>query len=151
MDDKDKLKEPKDYELAVLIKDEAHLPAVAALVREHSGEMLADFRAKKLALAYAIKKETEAIFAYAHIRALGDAVKTLEHELNIRNDVLRSLLVLLPRPAKVREEVASHEAVTPVVPKRTSPTRSAPMPESRQSAGPLSNEALEKKIEEILK
>jgi ribosomal protein S6 len=144
-----KEKDPKDYELAVLVREEGDLAAVAALAREHSAEIMADFRAKKVALSYPIKKEKEAIFAYANIRGLGEAVKSLEHDLNLRSDVLRSLIVLLPKPGKSREEMP----VIPVTQKRTIPTHSVvPLMEfSRQSTGPLSNKALEKKIEEILK
>jgi ribosomal protein S6 len=143
-----KEKDPKDYELAVLVKEEGDLTAVATLIREHAG-VTADFRARKVALAYPIRKEKEAIFAYANIRAMGETVKTLEHDLNLRNDVLRSLIVLLPRPEKPRETAMP---VAPVPHKRTTPDRSAPiMTASRQNAGPISNEALEKKIEEILK
>jgi ribosomal protein S6 len=147
-----KEKDPKDYELAVLVKEEGDILPVAALVREQGGEILVDFKAKKIALAYPIKKETEGIFAYANIRAMGETVKTLEHDLNLRNDVLRSLIVLLPKPEKPREE----KPVAPLAAKRATSTRSAASSSSstetsRQNAGPLSNEALEKKIEEILK
>jgi ribosomal protein S6 len=120
------------------------------LVREHSAELMAEFKAKKVALAYPIKKEKEGIFAYAAIRSLGEAVKSLEHDLNLRQDVLRSLIVLLPKPEKPREEAAPVAATTY---KRTAPVRPAApaMEPVRQGAGPLSNEALTKKIEEILK
>jgi ribosomal protein S6 len=142
-------KDPKNYELAVLVREEGDLAAVAALVREHSGELMAEFRAKKIALAYPIKKEKEGIFAYAAMRASGETVKALEHDLNLRNDVLRSLIVLLPKPEKPRDEMPA----APAPYKRTAPVRpAAPVVEApRQNAGPLSNEALERKIEEILK
>ncbi len=80
---------------------------------------------------------------------MGEAVKSLEHDLNLRNDVLRSLIVILPKPEKPRQEMPT----APAVRERTMPVRPA-MPAveaSRQSVGPLSNEALTKKIEEILK
>jgi ribosomal protein S6 len=144
-----KEKDPKDYELAVLVRDEKDLAVVSAFVRESGTLLTADFRAKKVALAYPIKKEKEGIFAYANIRAMGETVKSLEHDLNLRNDVLRSLIAILPKPEKPREEVSG----TPVAQKRTAPVHSAaPVAEMpRQSVGPLSNEALTKKIEEILK
>ena len=90
----------KEYELAVLVKREEDLPGIAAVVRDHAGEITADFRAKRVALAYPIKKEKEAIFAYAHFRAIGETAKALEHDLNVRHDVLRSLVVILPKPDK---------------------------------------------------
>ena len=55
MDEMDK----KDYELAVLVKTEDDLAPVMALVRQHNAEIVAEPRAKKLALAYEIKKNKE--------------------------------------------------------------------------------------------
>jgi ribosomal protein S6 len=139
-------KDQKEYELAVLVRKEEDLPAISALVKEHSGELVADFRAKRVALAYPIKKEKEAIFAYANFRSLPETAKTLEHDLNVRQDVLRSLITI---PPKVKEK---SEAVREMpVKKASAPRPSAGIAESKQTSGPLSNEALEKKIEEILK
>lgn len=137
----------KEYELAVLVKREEDLPGIAAVVRDHAGEITADFRAKRVALAYPIKKEKEAIFAYAHFRAIGETAKALEHDLNVRHDVLRSLVVILPKPDKKEQaprELPLKRAVAP----RPSASVSEPR---QQNSWPLSNEALTKKIEEILK
>jgi ribosomal protein S6 len=138
----------KEYELGVLVKNETDLPAIASLVRGHQGEVTTDFRAKRVALSYPIKKEKEAIFAYATFRAHGEAAKELEHDLNLRGDVLRSLITI---PPKIDLKKQSSREMPE---KRVSVFRPVPVssPEPRrESTSPLSNEALTKKIEEILK
>lgn len=148
MDIKDK--EKKEYEIGVLVKNETDLPGIIAMIREHKGEVTADFRAKKIKLEYPIKKETEAIFAYANFEADGETAKSLEKTLLITPQVLRSLIVVAQK-VEVKQP-----AERPLDEKRASAPRASggatASSESRsQHAWPLSNEALEKKIEEILK
>jgi ribosomal protein S6 len=141
-------KDRKEYEVAVLVRSEEDIPGIAALVREHGGELTAGFRAKRVALAYPIKKEKEGIFAYANFRAVGDTAKALEKDLNVRHDVLRSLVIKPPKPQE------KHVDTRELPHKRASvqrPTPSAPVERPAPASWPLSNEALEKKIEEILK
>lgn len=150
MDEKDK----KDYELAVLVKTEDDLAPVVALVRQHNGEIIAEPRAKKLALAYEIKKNKEAIFAYSTFKATGEDVKNLERDLNTKAEVIRFLLVIPTPPNEIHERPTGMPAADPTK-RRTRmarPAEGGPTSDAKPSAPkPLSNEALEKKIEEILK
>jgi ribosomal protein S6 len=142
-EDKDK----KEYELALLLKSEEDLAKIVALVGTHNGEGVTEPRAKRLQLAYEIKKHTEAVFAYFTFKMFGDDAKALEHDLATRADVLRSMMIASPAPAE-------RTAMSPLPPREERRPRSsapsssdAPKPAAPR---PLSNEALEKKIEEIL-
>jgi ribosomal protein S6 len=141
-------KEKKEYELAVLVKTEEELPKLLTLIGQHKGEMIAEPRAKRLALAYEIKGVNEAVFAYCGFRGFPEDAKNLEGDLNNRAEVLRSMIIASPPPA---EKLSS-----PYMPRerrgRPSSSRSASTGSADKPPAPahLSNEALEKKIEEIL-
>ena len=137
-------KEKKTYELALLVKTEEAAAGPIELLRQHNGETLGEPRMKKLALAYRIKGETEAVFISLGFRAFPEEAKNLEHDLSTRQDVLRSMVLVAPPPSE-------RPAMT-AFPQRGRPMGArAPMGEAKPVAPrPLSNEALEKKIEEIL-
>ncbi len=139
-------KDKKSYELALLLKNEGDLAGVLTLVSQHGGDMIAEPRAKKLALAYKIKGETEAIFAYANFTMLPEHAKELEHDLGTRQNVIRSMIIAAEPQAERRE-----------IPLGAFPSKKRGRPTTRPATDtkpaaprPLSNEALEKKIEEIL-
>ncbi len=139
-------KDKKEYELGVLILNESDLPGVLALLAEHHAEITSEARAKRLTLAYEIKGHKEGVFASIIFKAYGDEVKALEHDLGLRADVLRALVVKTPklstRPAP--SQAAAMPGERPRAPRaQEDPARPA-------AAKPLSNEALEKKLEEIL-
>jgi ribosomal protein S6 len=164
MEEKDK----KEYELAVLVATEDDLAPVVALVKSHNGEMASEPRSKKIALAYEIKKHKEGIFAYCNFKASGEDVKNIERDLNRSAKVIRSLVVIaLPPDTESRTSPdampGSASAMAGGVSRRPRTTRSsssvsstgsslASAGESKPSSPsqPLSNEALEKKIAEVL-
>ncbi len=139
----------KEYEIAVLIKTEADLPNVLTLIGQHEGEISAEPKARNLALAYEIKKHKEAVFAYCNFRAYPENAKNLEKDLNSRTDVLRSMIIASPPAAeKIMPNMGAMRR--PRRPMRSA-TPGAEAPAAKpQAPRPLSNEALEKKIEEIL-
>jgi ribosomal protein S6 len=152
-------KDKKEYELAVLVKEEGDLAVVTALVGQHKGEGVSEPRAKKLALAYEIKGETDAVFAYCTFKAFGEEVKNLERDLNTHAAVLRFMIIASPPPAeRPYSSMVPHErrGKAPYAGAGSSPSPSSESRESRPStsrpasSGPISNEALEKRIEEIL-
>ena len=146
MDEQDK----KEYELAVLVKNEDDLAPVAALARQHGAEIATEFRAKRLTLAYEIKKNKEAVFAYCTFKAEGPATKELEADLNTKAEVIRFLIVKAPAPDTSSRQASPLGAAA--VQRRGRTMRTPGAPEATKPAVPksLSNEALEKKIEEIL-
>ena len=151
MEEKDK----KEYELGVLVATEDDLAPVMALVREHNGEPSTEPRTKKLALAYEIKKHKDAVFSYWNFKALTADAKELEKALNTKAEVIRSLMIASPAPMMTP---ADHERIPAAMMgpdrRRTRTMRPATgtsTADAKPSAPkPLSNEALEKKIEEIL-
>jgi ribosomal protein S6 len=150
-DSNENIKDKKTYELALLLKSEEDVLKATAILKQHGGELVSEPRAKKLALAYEIKGQSEAIFAYATFHALPSDAKELERDLLNRPEILRSMIVIAEaqsdRPADMSALPPMHRSRTPV-----NRSASTAAPEARPSAprGPLSNEALEKKIEEIL-
>ncbi|HEY5221300.1 MAG TPA: 30S ribosomal protein S6 [Candidatus Paceibacterota bacterium] len=145
-------KDRKEYELALLLKGEEDLAAVLKLAGQHNAEGISEPRAKRLQLSYEIKKHTEAVFVYFTFKAFGDDIKAFEHDLNTHAAVLRFMVIASPAPA---ERTAS-SAMPPREERRprsstpySAPAVPAEAPRPAPSK-PLSNEALEKKIEEIL-
>jgi ribosomal protein S6 len=143
-EDKDK----KEYELALLLKTETDLAAVLTLVGQHHGEGVSEPRAKRLQLAYEIKKLNEAVFVYFTFKAFGYDINNLEHDLNSKAEVIRFMVIASPAPAEHVSSSAMPHDRRPSV--RASAPRSAPTEVKAAPSRPLSNEALEKKIEEIL-
>ncbi len=139
-------KATKEYEIGVLVRKEDDLAHVRRFIEQHQGTIVADFQAKKIALAYPIEREEEAFFAFARFSTGPADVKQLEHDLRTENTVLRSLITI---PFKM----SRREAVGLSKKRNQAPARSASS--ASQPSAPfvptLSNEALEKKIEEMLK
>jgi ribosomal protein S6 len=147
-------KDKKEYELALLLNGEDDLAVVIKLVGAHSAEGISEPRAKRLQLAYEIKKHTEAVFVYFTFKMFGDDMKALEHELNTHANVLRFLVIASPAPAErtTTSPLPQREERRPrtnsyAAPAAAPSSEAAPRPTPSK---PLSNEALEKKIEEIL-
>ena len=137
----------KTYELSVLAKTEDDLPGLAVAVGQHNAELVGGFNPKRIALAYPIKKQKDAVFAYCTIRASGADAKKLEEDLRMRHDVLRFLII----STKAGTRAASPQTAAPIIRKRPSaPVRTAEPAAEPKASQHLSNEALEKKIEEIL-
>jgi ribosomal protein S6 len=141
MDNKEKDK--KEYELALLLRSEADLAPILMLVGQHNGEPMGEPRAKNLVLAYEVKGRKEAVFAVCNFKAMSDEAKGIETDLNSRQEVLRHMIIASPAPAE--------RAMSTLPPRERKgrPMRTTPMEARPAAAKPLSNEALEKKIEEI--
>lgn len=143
-------KEKKEYELALLVKNESDLPGVFVLINQHNAEGVSEPRAKRLQLTYEIKHHTDAVFAYLTFKMNGLDIKALEHDLVTRADVLRFMVIASPAPAErtAASPMPPREERRPRTPSYgAAPSLEAPKPPAPR---PLSNEALEKKIEEIL-
>jgi len=150
----EEIKDKKTYELALLLKNEEDLTGVLAFIRAHDAEIVSEPRAKRLALAYAIKGVSEAVFVSCMFQAIGQNAKNIEKDLVTNAHVIRSMVVVAPPPSAERQQTS-----TPVLPGQERErggtyrptTRTFNTGESKPAAPrPLSNEALEKKIEEIL-
>lgn len=131
----------KEYEISFLTQDEAGKDSVLGLLRREGGEVFMEGPVEKIVLAYDIEKHTSAYFGYFHFRLSPDKLPVLQHDLTTDNAVLRFLIVTPPF-AKTKPRSSGR-------PKAVSSPGSVPAKPAPESM-PLSNEALEKKIEEIL-
>lgn len=132
----------KEYEIAYLAKDDTGADLVRKAIAREGGEIFLENPAERISLAYKINKEAAAYFGYFHFRVSPEALPGLDHELKTNAGVLRFLVIT---PPFLKDK--PRPALRP---------RSAPLPADSGAAKvpppplPLSNEALERKIEEIL-
>ena len=144
-DEKDK----KAYEIALLLKAEEDLTGAVEFVHQHNAEAASEPRAKKLALAYTIKGHDEAVFASFVVKMAPADAKQLERDLLLRPEVIRSMVMIastqVERPAFSGTPFPMARRGRPTTSETREPREARPAPPQT-----LSNEALEKKIEEIL-
>ncbi|MBI2623102.1 MAG: 30S ribosomal protein S6 [Candidatus Liptonbacteria bacterium] len=138
MDDAQELRE---YEVGFLVREEAAAQEVAAKAAQY-GSVTAQGNLKRLSFAYPVGKETSGYFGCLRLRAAPGSAAQLEKDFGRVPSILRFLVIRLP----VRKETADAAAHVSPRPRRTP---RASQPESILGA-PLTNEALERKIEEIL-
>lgn len=135
--------EKRDYELSFLVKTEGDVREVARLLEQHKADIRVEGQLSKISLAYKIKHESQAVFGFFRFSALPSDAKSLEKDLESNPGIMRSLVIILPTQRAAVEEIARRK-------RPAEPRREGIPPEARQYK-PLSNEAIEKKIEEILK
>ena len=143
----DTVEEPKEeikksYEIAYLIPTEEANKDLVSVVTKHGAEVRMEGGLKQLRLAYQINKVDQAYFGYLQFRAVPEQTKQLEQALRSTSYVLRSLITTLPVPSTKNEGTGAPRAPRPMV--------RPPIEKKPVVAPALSNEALEKKIEEIL-
>lgn len=137
-------KKIKEYEFAFLVREEAEGAAVVKLVEAHRGTITKEPNLKRITTAYKIHKESNVVFGFLRFQMEAEEVKKMEHALRIFPTIIRSLIMAHKAPKKSKG--ASFERPkTPYVPIAKVMERK---PATAQAS--LSNEALEKKIEEIL-
>lgn len=137
--------EKQAYELSFLIKDETVAAEISKIMRRHGAEVVSEQLPKKMDLAYKIKKEGHAFFGYFCFHSTAADAKLLEHDLGTNPAVLRFLIIRLPRKRYIAfgGELPMQKAKPVAVPREIAGADKRPIQ-------PISNEALEKKIEEIL-
>lgn len=136
--------EKKSYELSFLVKDEGDAQEVSKLLLQHQVAVRGEGPLKKLNLAYEIKHVSQAYFGFVNFAGLPAEVKSLERSLRSNIAVLRALIIKLPKE-KTGMAADLRKPARPFVRKRPA----GPPPEAQKAPMSLSNEAIEKKIEEI--
>ncbi|MFA5084354.1 MAG: 30S ribosomal protein S6 [Candidatus Paceibacterota bacterium] len=130
--------EKRKYEIGFVIKTE-DASVISQSLKNRGFAVLNDNPVEKVQLAYPIKKESYAYFGFLHFEGDPAAIKNLKDDLKLNPEVLRYLIITPPfikKPAWRKSlPVQSQQEIKPAL-----PTESI-----------LTNEALEKKIEEILK
>lgn len=137
-------KDKKSYEISFLVKEESAVNRITTLIRQHGGDITLETPVRSLALSYKIKKESTLNFGYLHFDMLPEELPALDRNLKTATEVVRFLIIT---PPFVKAKATSSPLSRPRA------TKSAPskmVQEMSKSPAPLSNEALEKKIEEIL-
>ncbi|MEK7641339.1 MAG: 30S ribosomal protein S6 [Patescibacteria group bacterium] len=128
----------KEYELAYLLAAPEAEQEVLALLKQNGAEISHHKAAVSIPLAYQIAKHATAYFGFVYFMANPSALKPVTDALTLQKGVLRSLVITPP----VR-------VAAPTAPGMGRPT-TASKPEKKTTPS-ISNEALEEKLEEILK
>lgn len=133
--------DPRNFEISYLVKDESSAGDVLKLLKQHDFAVDFESPVKKIALAYKIKKEVSAYFGFAHFTGNPTEIKSLDHNLTSNQQILR-FLIITPPFSTTKPVSQKPRPIKSVRPKTET--------EEKPITAPLSNEALEKKIEEIL-
>jgi ribosomal protein S6 len=130
--------EKKEYELAFLVRTEKEIEKILEIISGSGAEIVFHGPGEKISLSYPIKKETSAHFGYLHFALAPQKITSLTKELRMSPTLLRFLIVSPPFEG--------------IKTKTTQKIKKMPQPATERKIEPLplSNEALERKIEEIL-
>lgn len=128
----------KEYEISYLLKTEEAAKNVLEFLKSQGADITVEGPVNKITLAYKIKNETSAYFGYAHFTASPAIIKPVSDALKMKPEILRTLIITPPFVKNRERRVMG----------RPRPQR--PVSLAEKPSAPLSNEALEKKIEEIL-
>ncbi len=137
--------EKRKYEIGFVIKTE-DASVISQSLKNRGFAVLVENPIEKIQLAYPIKKENYAYFCYFHFEGDPAAIKNLKADLKLNPEVLRYLIITPPfikKPAwrqSPPDRISEEPKFIPSAVKQYLPVESI-----------LTNEALEKKIEEILK
>ncbi len=130
---------PREYELAFLSTDEGKvLGETLELLKREGANVTYESKLHTIRLAYPIKKQTSAFFGFLQFILSPDKALELRASLSHHPLILRFLLILLPRRSGKRVK----QPLPVVEPRGVEP---------QATGGVLTNEALERKLEEILK
>lgn len=134
----------KEYELSFLTKEETGKEKATEWVRRFGGEVTLEGTSENIVLAYPIEKQTSAYFGYLHFRMNPDQANALSRELTTSGSMLRFLLIT-PPSAKAKPRTSA-----PRMKPEQAQAGTVATTERKPASETLSNEDLEKKIEEIL-
>ncbi len=132
----DKELQKRTYELAFVLATEDEEAAILRIFGAHHLEPITKSPITQIRLAYPIEKHETGYFGYYHFTAEPDVIQKLRQTLSLEAGILR-LLIVTPPPKMS------------FPPPRTQVREPQVKPAPREEV--LSNEALEEKLEEILK
>lgn len=132
-----------DYEISFLVKTPQGGSAIEVLLQQYGSEIVNRGSLAEMSLAYPIKKNRQAYFGFLHFKAPAEAVAKLKDSLELNSEVLRSLVITPPIKKNEKKRLIRSVSLKAV----DQGQKEALVPRS----GLLTNEALEEKLEEILK
>ena len=133
----------KEYELAFLLKEESDKGGVVRLLNQHGSVIERESPLRSITLAYTIDKRSHAYLGFIRFRVIGDIIPQLQKDLRMNTQIIRFLLV--------RTEALPIKTIVEELPKKPESSVTASVKAFSNSSGALTNEELERKIEEILK
>lgn len=137
------LTEDRYYEIGFLVKEESSEP-IKNILQKNKAAVYEEGNLTRVALAYPIKKEKLAFFGYFRFTSLPEAAADIQEALKLEPAVLRTIFIKLTRNSSKSEKVVPFEG-------KRAARRQPEVKKEGGGEGGLSNEDLEKKIEEILK
>lgn len=133
-------KNTNKYELAFWLKDESDASKIKSIMDDLGLQPFLTSELRHLQFAYPINKLTAGYFGFIHFEGLPENVSALNHALKVENACLRYIISKNPiKKMEVREM------------RRPIPEKKAEKPAEPKSSEVVTNEELEKKLEEILK
>ncbi len=143
MEEKDK----KNYEIAFWLKDESS-SAVKEVLGKNNCDILEEKEVQKMQLGYDIKKEKFAFFGVIKFSSYPGAIQLIKEALNLNHSVLRYMVsdVSRKRMPEGRPEGGENDRTMSFRERSNYPASF----KKKEEEDVLTNEGLEKKIEEIL-
>ena len=147
MTDAIKEKESKMYEIAVLVKEDGTINAIRSIIEKAGLSVSQQTEPKRLMLAYPIHKEHSADFVVMHCVAHGETtMPQMRKELEVEPSCLRFLVTTYDPSKQVRDERPATDKPSG----KMFDQAPAPSSQPERKGDVVSNEELEKKLEEIL-
>jgi len=146
--------EVKNYELAFLLRSDQDYKEINKSINDAEVKISAEGQMLKIKLAYPIRKENFAFFGCLYLTGNAENIKKLSEALRSNLKILRFLIFIKPliKASEVGRASRTRLSREPLEHVKTSEPASRPVPSTTPGrAQNLSNEALEKRLEEILK
>ena len=151
-------KDTKKYEISFLLSRDSDCEGVIDILKKHQALGENKTGMARIKLAYPMNKEGFGYLGHSFFESKPEAIQGVSQELQMTPGILRFMISIAPRTGvspepkrgrlfSPRPNIESPELKTSITKEDSKPI-SAPPP---SIGGELSNEALEKKLEEILK
>ncbi|MEK7593525.1 MAG: 30S ribosomal protein S6 [Patescibacteria group bacterium] len=137
-------KEQKNYEIGFLTRTEDDKNEIIKVLEGQKASIAKSGSLSRIKLAYPIQKEPSAYFDYFIFSALPEAIEKISQSLKLNLKILRFLIVTPPAIGIQKPAPRFRKAVLPKPVVKKPAVEKIPLQQ-------VSNEMLEKKLEEILK
>ncbi|HPW34273.1 MAG TPA: 30S ribosomal protein S6 [Candidatus Paceibacterota bacterium] len=137
-------KKTKEYEITFWLKDEAGIDKMKSILNNHGITPAFVSELKRVNLAYPIKKETSAFLGNMNFITDSEKIQEASKELRVDGELLRFMVSKDPAKPQPMQEREGREMRRPVQEQKVEKTEP-------KSSDMVTNEELEKKLEEILK
>lgn len=147
--------EIRNYEIGFLLKSEENRKVIFGAIERAGFGLLNEGQISNIKLAYPIKKQNFAQFGYAYFSAEPGKIEEFKKDLSMVPGILRLTIfanpVIKTKEDEARAERSYFENEKPAEARETQPVKERRPVAKQPRAETLSNEDLEKRLEEILK